>query len=738
MTRWWTVWALAALLSACGGGGGGGDNGGVADTGVANDTGAAGDVASTTGEDAGPEDTGEPVTSGRFVLASGAEVVVGEDGAVSLRVGERTLASWATAPVESLTYAETWDGPLAIWEFERTNVVATRYDQAREVEASEERVAVGWSRGGDGARVTMAFEAGPTAATTRVTVTVEEAALNAVALDFVCDARSTFHGFGEQYNGLDQRGESFELFVNEQGVGREEGGLRLLLGDAHTTYFPMPWWIDLEGGFGVLVETPYRVLVDLCAADPERARVEVTGGEREVSLLVFQGPSVLELIEQLSEVVGRPKRPPAWAFGAPWISAQGGTEAVRAVMEQLEAHDVPYGAIWSQDWTGERVNADGGLGVQYRWESDPAHYPGLDALVAELHQDGKRFLGYANPFIDPNLPDHFDRMAAEGWLVETPGGEPYVFAAPNIESSHPDLTEEAARGYVERQLSEMVTEYGIDGWMADFGEWTPLDAVFDDGTPGAAAHNLFPVWWHRANRAAMEAARPDGDWVTIARSGWTGVQAYSTVHWVGDQETTWSEDDGIATTIPAMLNLGLAGVPYVTLDIGGFSTLPGQPTTSKELYMRWVELGAFVPIMRTHEGNKRGENWNWNSDEETIAHVRRFARIHVALGPDWAALASEAEATSAPLLRPLFMHYPEDEAARDVTDQFLIGEELLVAPVLEEGAVEREVVLPEGTWYHVFTGEPWTGPMTVTVDAPIGTPPVFSRGVDREDLRAVE
>jgi alpha-glucosidase len=318
--------------------------------------------------------------------------------------------------------------------------------------------------------------------------------------------------------------------------------------------------------------------------------------------------------------------------------------------------------------------------------------------------------------------------------VASPQGEPYVFPAPNGTSSHPDFTRDETKAYVVAALKKMVEVYGFDGWMADFGEWTPLDAVHASGVDPAEAHNLFPVWWHAANRAAMDEVRPDGDWVTIARSGWTGVQRHTMIHWVGDQEATWDSEDGLATVVPAMLNLGFAGVPYVTLDIGGFS---GGPST-KELYMRWVELGAFAPVMRTHEGNRRDENHNWDTDEETLVHFRRFARIHQALGPVWEGLADEADASSVPMIRALVLHYPEDMEARGVSDQFLIGEDLLVAPVVTEGAVEAEVYLPEGQWFHVFTGESFSGPQRVTVAAPIGTPPVFSRGVDRPDLRAIE
>jgi alpha-glucosidase len=206
------------------------------------------------------------------------------------------------------------------------------------------------------------------------------------------------------------------------------------------------------------------------------------------------------------------------------------------------------------------------------------------------------------------------------------------------------------------------------------------------------------------------------------------------IHWIGDQEATWAPEDGLPTVVPAMINLGLVGVPFVTHDIAGFS---GGPS-SKELYLRWSELGAFTPVMRTHEGDNRDSNWRWNSDEETVAHVRRFSRVHEALAPHMARWAREAAVSSMPLVQHMMLAFPEDEATWSLSDQYMLGGELLVAPVVSQGATSRELYLPEGDWVHVWTGETYAGGRTLTVDAPVGAPPVFGRGQDWAELRAVE
>lgn len=681
-----------------------------------------------------------PVDGGEIALAHGVRVVVADEtGAVSLFDGDRPLL--ATAPGHyptARTFGERVTGELGIWSFRRAGEVEHAYAYFSALSLDADAAEIVYELLPDPTAeepvegtATLRIEPGPREGTTRLSLTATGPEQTSLALPIACDPAGSFHGFGEHYNATEQTGEAFDLIVTEQGIGREENGFRDISGDAHTTYFPMPYYLDARG-FGLLARTFYRTRVDVCAEDGEVMWLEVISGE-PLDLVMFHGPTPRDVIRQLGEEVGVPAEPPEWAWGA-WVSSQGGRDAVLDDVADLENERIGATAIWSQDWTGVRMNIGGGFGVQYRWNDDPAHYPDLPMMIADLRARGFRFLGYANPFIDPNLDDHFPAMRDGDLLVRDDTGAPYVFTAPNEQSSHPDLTSEAARDYVRGQLQEMISVWGIDGWMADFGEWTPLDAVLSNGEDPRAFHNRFPVEWHRVNREAFDAERPDGDWVSIARSGWTGVQAYSMIHWVGDQEATWSETDGLPTVVPAMINLGLAGVPYVTHDIGGFS---GGPST-EELYLRWIELGAFTPVMRTHEGNERDRNHNWHTNPETIAHFRRFVAVHDALRPDFMAWSAEAQRASLPLVRHLLLEFPDDEASWSVHDQYMLGDAFLVAPVVTEGATSRDVYLPPGaTWFHVWTGDMYDGGQTITIDAPIGSPPVFHRDTDRADLRAL-
>lgn len=588
----------------------------------------------------------------------------------------------------------------------------------------------------DQSRFVLAFS-GPTA--------------DSIAIPVRCDVDGSFHGFGMQYNATDQRGEKFPLFVNEQGNGRTGSG-GIAVGDAHTTYFPMPYYLDVRG-FGVLFDTARRVEVDLCASDPSVAWIEVVGGEK-IEWTVFHGPSTKDVIRQLAKVVGTPAALPEWAYGL-WIGSQGGRDKVLAEVAALEAADIPVTAMWVQDWGGHRKNFDGGDGVQYRWAPDEVCderdanqqpipgdicYPDIAGMVAGLKARGYRFLAYANPFIVKDLdarfsPNHFVEMESSGLLMRNNAGDTNLFFGGNVpqRNSHGDLTQPAAREYIKDALRKMVTEYGFDGWMADFSEWTPLDAVVSTGMDAVEVRNTYPTQWQQLTRDVMQELRPDGDWVMFARAGWSGTQGAAQIHWVGDQETNWGVEDGLPTVVPAMLNLGLAGQPYVTHDIAGFAR--GSGPSDEELYMRWTELGAFTPIMRTHEGADKQGNWSWEKSPATTAHFRRFALVHCALRPLFLALSDEAQDTSAPILRHMMLEFPGDPQTFPISDQYMIGDTFLVAPVLEQGARVRSVYFPEGTWYHAWTGEPVEGGRRLTVDAPLGSPPVYARGVDRPELR---
>lgn len=656
-------------------------------------------------------------------------VTITPNGTAALTVDGEQLWSMPTVEhFEVRSFDETVDANLGIWDFERTGQTRHLLTRVDRIDVDGSTATVALASVDDQVTGVLTIESTPSA--THFTLSVDAAA-DSLAVPAHCDPEGSFHGFGEQYNATEQRGEAFTLLVSEQGIGRD-GEPRSLFGDLHTSYFPMPWYLDARG-FGVLFHTDRRVEVDVCATDPTVAWIEVVGQD-EIRWTVFHGPDPLDVIEQLGDEIGRPTAPPEWALGT-WLCMQGGIDRVREQVALAEAAGIPATVLWVQDWTGRRQNPGGGYGVQYRWVPDETElYPDIADFFQELHDGGYRVVGYVNPFVDAGLDDHWPELEAGGMLPLDPEtGEVYRFIGPRGSMTTADLSNPDTQAYIKEHLTAAVRDVGLDGWMADFAEWLPLDADIHTGD-AAAFHNRYPEAWQRLTREVMEQERPDGDWLMFARSGWTGVHGVAQVHWVGDQEADWSDTDGLPTVVPAMLNLGLSGQPFVTHDIAGFSGGPSD----KELYLRWTELGAFTPFMRTHDGNERDENHRWDTDAETTAHFVRMARIHDALGPELAALMDTAEATGAPIVRHLMLEFPDDLETWGLSDQYLLGPDLLVAPVVHPGVSERDVYLPQGSWFSVWDGSEHVGPGWIVAPAPIGEPPVFARGADRTDLRAIE
>jgi alpha-glucosidase len=541
-----------------------------------------------------------------------------------------------------------------------------------------------------------------------------------IRLRFAAPEGAAYWGFGEQYNFTDFKGLEVPIWTQEQGVGRAAEPALPMIGELTDTYFPMPWLLDPVHGYGFLLQDSEYSLFDLEAAEPGIWSVEVWRRDG-ATFSLYPGPTPRALVMQLTDHLGRPaRRPPDWAFAGLWLAAQGGTAAVAQKVQTVLDAGATVTAVWSQDWIGQKDFGFGNLGVKYHWSHDPEHYPGLEAFISDLDAQGIRFLGYFNPFVLPEY-EHWDEAVAGGYLITDVAEQPYLFPMINNEWSLPDLTRPAAREWF-KGFARAATDMGQRGWMCDFGEYLPVDARLADGD-AAARHNLYPTDWHRLSREVLEEAFPDGDYVLLTRSGFTHEHTVAQVVWAGDQEADWTETDGLPTVPRALLSLGLAGIPFATHDVGGFS---GGPRT-KELMLRWIEAGAFTPVMRTHEGLRKLENHQVDSDEETLAHLARFTQIHAALLPYLLTIADEAVETGLPMIRHVILVDPAWDGARDANAQWLIGDDLLFAPVVTEGAETVDVALPAGEWEHLLTGETYQGRSHETVDAPVGTPAVFVR-----------
>ncbi len=350
-------------------------------------------------------------------------------------------------------------------------------------------------------------------------------------------------------------------------------------------------------------------------------------------------------------------------------------------------------------------------------------YPHLEESIAELKENGVRFLAYINPYLasDGGL---YREAADKGHLVKTKSGDTYDVDFGEFTGGMVDLTAPEAWNWYKSVIKTNMIEKGSAGWMADFGEYLPVDCLLYDGDP-YLMHNQWPVLWAKLHYELLKETDNLGKLLCFFRSGFNGSQKYAPALWAGDQCVDWSRHDGLPSVVPAALSAGMSGVGHTHSDTGGYTTLYGL-CRSKELYLRWLEMAAFTLLMRTHEGNRPGDNHQFDSDDETLRATAEMSAIHSRLSPYLTQAAMEYQNRGLPVQRPLFIHYPDAPESFDISNQYLLGRDLLVAPVLAPGKDEWQVWLPHDQWVHLWTGVEY-GRGDVTVLAPLGRPPVFYR-----------
>jgi alpha-glucosidase (family GH31 glycosyl hydrolase) len=580
-----------------------------------------------------------------------------------------------------------------------------------------------------------------------VTVRLSEGSFDdveALGIAFEATADERFFGFGERANALDQRGNVVENYVSDGPYQSEE---RPVVGlfvpppgfrerdDA--TYYPVPWLLSSRG-VGVLVDNDEVSYFHLGTDVPDRWSLEVTGAPAgwtprpapdALGFRVFAGPTPADVLRRFTERTGRQPAPSApWLFG-PWVQLGGSLDDRLAQMAKLRAADAPVSVV--QTYThylpcGDHVG---------RREDERV-------LVDALHDAGAAVTTYFNPMICESYEPRFGEAVAAGALTRQADGTPYVYdytGSTIFRVGQFDMTTRTGRRAYARLLAEAV-EDGHDGWMEDFGEYTPLDAVDAKGRTGSAHHNAYPVSYHCGAWAfARRSKRP---LIRFQRSGWTGAAPCAQVVWNGDPSTTWGFD-GLTSAVWGGLGMGLSGVAFWGSDVGGFFAL-GERELTAEMLQRWVQFGAVSGVMRTqHNGFSAPAKVRPQIyDDDQIGNWKRYAKLRTQLYPYLAAAAAEYERSGLPVMRHLVLAHPDDPAAVARDDEFLLGPDLLAAPVLAPGAVTREVYLPRGEWIDLWRAGNWDsaagafvlgptavvgGARTVIVPAPLEELPLFVR-----------
>ncbi|MFY7836902.1 MAG: alpha-glucosidase [Novosphingobium sp.] len=538
-------------------------------------------------------------------------------------------------------------------------------------------------------------------------------------------------GGGEQMSYLALNGRSFPIWTSEPGVGRDKSteltqrmdAEGMAGGDYWNTNYPQPTFLTSRWLAVHLDASCYSVL-DF--TDPAAHGVDVWSGSARFEVFADNGPQ--GLVSQLSTRFGRQPELPDWAIGGAIVGLKSGVSSFDRLEKFLEAGAAVSG-LWCEDWAGIRETSFGRR-LFWDWHSgarSAARYPDLRERIADLAARGIRFLAYANPYIAVDAELYEEARAGGHFCLRQDLAEVHLVDFGEFDCGVVDFTRaETREWFATRILGEEMLDIGISGWMADFGEYLPTDLALADGSDPMEAHNRWPVLWAQVNARALESRGKTGDALFFMRAGFSGVQAHCPLLWAGDQSVDFTRHDGIGTVVTGALSAGLVGNAYSHSDCGGYTSLHGNIRT-RELMERWCELAAFAPVMRSHEGNRPDDNLQYDSNPELLACFARWSRVHAHLAPYVRHLCADAREHGLPAQRPLFLHYPHDAGLFTLKDQFLYGADLLVAPVIEEGAEVRQVVLP-GTeaWRHCWTGEDFA-PGTHRIPVPIGQPPVFYR-----------
>lgn len=439
-------------------------------------------------------------------------------------------------------------------------------------------------------------------------------------------------------------------------------------------------------------------------------------------IYIENADSFEDLSEQLTARLGRQRVLPDWIYDGVILAVQEGTNRIQEKIDLANAYGIQVNGIWSQDWSGCRRTGFG-YQVMWNWEWDKELYPNLDQKITEWKTQGIHFLGYINPFLA--IEKELYRYATgKGYCVKDKEGKDYLVTITTFPAAMIDFTNPDAYEWYKSVIKDNMIGIGMSGWMADFGEYLPPDAVLYSGENPQVIHNEWPAIWARMNREAICECGVEDDVFFFTRAGYTETIQYSTMMWNGDQHVDWSIDDGLPSVIPATLSLAMSGYGITHSDAGGYTTIMHM-RRDKELLMRWEEMNVFSPLLRTHEGNQPVNNIQFDGDEELLKHLGAMSKLHAGLKPYLQELVRQEQEKGTPVMRPLFYHYDEPNAYVE-SQEYLLGKDILVAPVVVAGTTTRNCYLPEDTWIHLFSGKEYTGGNHI-VDAPIGKPPVFIR-----------
>ncbi|MCV2393573.1 glycoside hydrolase family 31 protein [Actinotalea sp. M2MS4P-6] len=536
------------------------------------------------------------------------------------------------------------------------------------------------------------------------------------------------YGFGERTGGVDRRGRDLvDWNLDVLSPDRaEEFEARWPADDPRADrtstafdpyYAGIPFWQHRDSVTGAVagsfLDNPYRVRFDLTGA---RAGLEVSADGGQWCEYVLAGPAMADVIEAYTWLTGRCGLPPVWALGHHQCRWKAYTQdEVVALADRMREADVPCDVFWLDidHMRGYRV---------FTW--DPVAFPDPKALSADLAARGARLITIVDPGIkhDPDWEVYVDALSRD-LLCRTEGGDVYLGEVWPGETAFPDFATPEARAWW-GELNAAHVASGIAGIWNDMNEpatgVVPPDRMrFDHARASHERfHNQYALLMAMGTVEGLRTTHPDLRTFVLTRSGFAGIQRYAAT-WTGDNFATW---DFLAQSIPMSTGLGLSGQPFVGSDIGGF-----MGETTPELFTRWMQYGMLTPFARNHQMTGQPDQYPWSFGPDVLDRVRAAVRLRYRLLPYLYAAFVEASLTGMPVQRAMVLADQSDPSLAAVDDAYLLGPNLLVAPVVAPGVTEREVRLPAGRWYDWHTHDWYEGGRSVVVPAPADHIPLLVR-----------
>lgn len=490
------------------------------------------------------------------------------------------------------------------------------------------------------------------------------------------------YGMGERFTPFVKNGQSVDIWNEDGGTSTEQ------------SYKNIPFYITNKG-YGVLVNHPERVSFEVATEMVTRTEFSVKGSYLDYFLI--NGPTMKEVLTRYTDLTGKPSLPAPWTFGL-WLSTSFTTnydeETVMSFVDGMLNRGIPlrtfhFDCFWMKEFHWS----------DFLWDSRV--FPDPAGMLKRIKAKGLNICVWINPYIGQESY-LFDEGMKNGYLIKRTNGQVWQWDAWQPGMAIVDFTNPAACKWFQDKL-EVLLDMGVDCFKTDFGERIPTENVaYFDGSDPVKMHNLYTYLYNKCVFDLLERKRGKGQAVLFARSATVGGQKFP-VHWGGD---CWSDYESMEESLHGGLSLLMSGFGFWAHDIGGF-----ESTSTADVYKRWVAFGLLSSHSRLHGSSSYRVPWVY--DEEAVDVVRFFTRLKASLMPYLYKTAIDTSRSGVPTMRSMVLEYTEDKTCHYVDKQYMLGDNLLVAPIFNDQSI-AEYYLPKGTWTDFFTGEEKEGAGWIT------------------------